>query len=202
MGLFSKSAIEKKLEGIYIPMFQTTMGMTPSQAKRHFKDILKQAKASSEMEGTSKLPLNYGDIRLEKESTHDGIRSILTKLRNEGVRDEDIRWWWNMHDLERRMMTAVDEISRLALFTRVIEDGHTPDEAAKEVRKHHPMFGVPDDTTHTSGKDSPLPVELKDRINIYVQERSLTAPEQFKKDIEESSTFNALIREEIEKGNI
>jgi hypothetical protein len=29
-----------------------------------------------------------------------------------------------------------------------------------------------------------------------------TDPEKFKKEIDESSTFNALIRREIEKGNI
>jgi len=202
MGLFSKSNIEKKLEEIYIPMFRATMGMSSSQAKSTFHQLLKQEKADSEMAGTSNLPSNYSDIRLEKESTDKEIKSILTKLRNEGVRDEDVRWWWNMHDLERRMMVAVDEISRMALFTKLIEDGRTPEEASKQVRKAFPMFGDPDDTTHVTGKDRLLPIELKDRINIYVQERSLKDPEQFKKDIEESATVNALIREEIAKGNI
>jgi len=164
--------------------------------------MLKLAKENSEMEGTSNLPLNYGDIRLEKESTNEGIKSILTKLRKKGVRNEDIRWWWNMNDIERRIIAVVDENSRLAMFTQSVEEGMTGEEAAKKVRKHHPIYGDPYDTTHTIGNDRPLPIELKDRINIYVERRSQTDLEQFKKYIEKSPTFNALVREEIEKGNI
>ena len=202
MGLFSKSDIEKKLEETYIPIFQTMMGMSSSQAKRHFQSMLKLAKEDFEMEGTSNLPLNYGDIILEKESTDETIKTKLAKLRNEGVRNKDIRWWYNMHDLERKMMVAIDENSRLAMFTQSVEEGMTGEEATKKVRKHHPMFGDPYDTTHTIGNDRPLPIELKDRINIYVKKRLQTDLEQFKKDIEKSPTINALIREEIEKGNV
>ena len=202
MGLFSKSDIEKKLEEIYMPLFQTMMCLSLSQAKKHFRSVLQQAKADSINEGTSDLPSNYGDIRLEKESTNEEIKAIFTKLRKEGVRNEDIRWWWNTHDLERRMMVEVDVITRMALFTKLKEEGRTPEEASKVVRKAHPMFGDPNDTTYTSGKDTPLPIEFKDRINIYVEKRISTNPEQFKKDIEVSSTFNALIREEIAKGNV
>ena len=46
---------------------------------------------------------------------------MLAKKRAEGVRDEDIRWWWSMHDLERRMMIKVDDISRLALYIKLRE---------------------------------------------------------------------------------
>ena len=201
-GIIFKIRYRKKLGEIYIPMFQTMMGMSKSQAKSTFRQLLKQAKKDSEIEGTSNLPLNYGDIRLEKESTNEAIKSILTKVRNEGATNEDIRWWWNMHDLERRMMVAVDEISRMALFTKCLEEGMKESEAAAKVRKHHPIFGDPDDNTHTTGNDRPLPIELKDRINIYVERRSETDPQQFKRAIEESSSVNALIRKEIEKGNI
>ena len=69
-----------------------TMGISSSQAKRHFRDMLKLAKENSEMDGSSNLPLNYGDICLEKESTNEKIKSRLMKLREKGVRDEDIRW--------------------------------------------------------------------------------------------------------------
>jgi len=70
------------------------------------------------------------------------------------------------------------------------------------LRKHRAIFGNPDDITDITGKDRPLPYELKDRINIYIENKSQKEPEQFKKDIEKSSSFNALIRKEIKKGNI
>lgn len=206
MGIFSRvfgsSDIDKQLEYQYVPMLQM-MGMSSSQAKNNFHDMLKLAKEESQAEGSSNLPQNFGDILIERESTNDKFRSMLAKRRKEGVRDEDVRWWWNMHDLERRMMLKVDEIFRLSLFKELMEEeGLGEEKAAKEVRKLFPIYGDPEDTTNTNGDDRPLPEELKDRINIYIEKRSLTDPEEYKKQIKESSTLNALIRKEIKKGII
>lgn len=207
MGIFSKlftssSDIEKQLEKQYLPMFQTMMGMPSSQAKSNFYDILKQAEEESLKEGTSNLPQNFGDILLEKESANDTIKSMLTKLRREGVRDEDIRWWWNMHDLERRMMLKVDEAWRMALYLYEKDKGIDENKAAEGVRKFYPIYGNPTDISHTTSDDRSLLPELKDRINIYIEKRKVADPEEYKREIENSSTFNALIRKEIRKGNI
>jgi hypothetical protein len=108
-----------------------------------------------------------------------------------------------MHDLERRMMTKMDEWFRYSLYIKLTkEDGLNEQEALKRLRKVKPIFGNPDDTTHTTGEDRPLPYELKDRINIYTIKKQQTEPEKIKRDIEKSSSFNALIRKEIKKGNI
>lgn len=208
MELFSKlfgssSDIEKQLEELYIPTFQMKMGISSSQAKGIFRDMLKQAKEESLKEGTSNLPQNFGDILLEKESTDEKIKPMLAKKRNEGVRDEDIRWWGNMHDLSRRMMVMIDDWSKVAVFMKLREkDGLSEDEAGKRVGKSFPIFGDPEDISHTTGEDRPLPYELKDRINVFIEKKSQTDPEKFKKEIEESSTFNALIRKEVKKGNV
>ena len=78
-----------------------------------------------------------------------------------------------MHDLERRLMLKIDFMFGLALYTKLIkENGLDKQEAAKKVRKTHPLFGDPDDITHGTGDNRPLPYELKDRINIYIQERN------------------------------
>ena len=101
------------------------------------------------------------------------------------------------------MMQHADFISRFTLFLKLREeDGLNEEEAAKRVGKSFPIFGDPDDITLSTGEDRPLPYELKDRINIYVEKRSQTDPKQFKREIELSSSFNALVRKEIEKGNI
>ena len=108
-----------------------------------------------------------------------------------------------MHDLERRILLKVDDVSIHSLFTKLREqDGLSEDEAAKGMRKGYPLFGDPDDTSHATGEDRPLPYELKNRINIFVQKRLQKDPEKFKKEIKESSTFNALVREEVKKGNL
>lgn len=207
MGIFSKlfgssSDIEKQLEVVYVPMFQTTKGMTLTQAKSTFRGLIKIAKEKSLKEGTSEFPSNFGDIILEQESTNPHYKSLLVRKRNQDVRDEDIRWWWNMHDLERRMMIEDDNWHGFALFLKHKEDGLNEDEAAKRVKKSRPIFGDPDDTSTSAGDDRPLPFELKDRINIYLQKRSQTDIEKFKNEIEESASFNALIRKEIRNGKV
>ena len=170
MGIFSRlfgtsSDIEKQLEDIYVPMFQETRGMSLPQAKSTFRDLLEKAKEEIREEGVSDLPENFGDVLLEKESTHEQTRSFLAKRRKEGVKDQDIRWWWNMHNLERGMIFQVDALDRFAFFLNLTEeDGLSSDEAAKRVRKFHPIFGDPDDTSVTTGEDRPLMPELKDRV--------------------------------------
>ncbi len=208
MGLFSNlfgssSNLERELEEYYVPTFQMMTGMPLTQARSAFRDILKQAKEEAKNEGTLNLPRNFGDILLEKESGDEKIKSMLAKKRKEGVTDKDIKWWWNMHDLERRIMLKVDDIHRLALFEKLREkEGLSVEEAARRIGKSFPVFGDPDDTTRTTGEDRPLPYELKDRINIYIEKRSQVDPEQFKKEIEGSSSVNSFIRKEISKGNI
>jgi hypothetical protein len=198
----ASSTIEKQLEEQYVPMFQAMMGMSSSEARNTFHDMLKQAKEESQDEGTSNLPQNFGDLLLERESTTEKTKSILAKKRAEEVRDKDVRWWWNMHDIERRIMLKVDELYRMALFMKLIEEALDEEQAAERVRKSFPIFGDPDDTTHSTGEDRPLPYELKDRINIYIEKRSLVEPEKFKKEIEASSSVNSFIRKELSKGNI
>jgi polyhydroxyalkanoate synthesis regulator phasin len=213
VGLFSKlfgssSDIEKQLEELYIPIFQKTMGMSLDQAKKFFQDMFQSAKEESLKGNTKNLPQNYGDLLLEAESIDEKTKEMLAKKRREGVRDEDIRWWWNMHDYERWMMIKVDENSRVAGALDEIAKSHADnlekaqEEAAKKVRKFFPMFGDPEDTTHTKGNDRPLPYELKGRIIIYIEERTKKDLNNLKKDIENSSTFNSLIRNKIKSGNL
>ena len=195
--------MEKQIQDQYVPVCQIILGMSPLQAKTSIRDIIEEAKEESLKEDTPELPQNMGDFLLEKESSDEKTRSILAKKRNEGVRDQDIKWWFNMHDFERRILLKVDDVNRHALFAKLREeDGLSEDEAAKGVRRGCPLFGDPDDTTHSTGEDRPLPYELKDRIRSYVEKRMQTDPETFKKEIELSSTFNALIREEVRKGNV
>jgi hypothetical protein len=86
MGIFSKlfgtsSDIQKQLETLYVPMFQMMMGMTLTQAKSTFHDLYKQAENEANVEGSINLPMNLGDILLEKESTRQETKSMLAKRR-------------------------------------------------------------------------------------------------------------------------
>lgn len=208
MGLFSKlfgssSNIERQLEVEYVPMVQMMMDVPPSEAKSVFMGLLDRAKEDARKEGTSKLPENLGDLFLERESTDEKTKSMLTKSRKEGSTSEDIRRWYNLHDLERRLPILLHDAISLSLFIKLQEeDGLSAKEAGQRVRKTQLIFGDPDDTSHTTGDDRPLPPELIGRINVYRAKRLQEDPEQFMEKIEESSTFNAFIRKEIRRGKI
>ena len=198
MGFFSKyNEKEKALLDLYTQGFQKAGIPEPSKmAENLLNEAIKEAKRVA-------LPPNAGDKILEKEKADENTHKVLEKKRREGVRDEDIRWWWNLDNLEKMMMLKVDEFHRMALHIKCRqEDGLSVERAAEQVRKHHPIFGDPEDTTHTQGDDRPLPEELKDRINIYVEKRFANDSEIFKKEVEQSSTFNALVRKEIRVGKI
>lgn len=203
MEVFLKSDIEKKLEDIYVPKLQMVMGVSPSQAKRAFRDMLQKAKEESLEEGTSNLPPNFGDVLLEKETTDEKIRSWLAMKRNEGVSDEEIREWWNMHDLERRILLSFDDVSRFNRFFKSgEEDRGDEEETARGGREFFPVYGDPNEPSHTAGDDRPLPYELRNRVDRYLERKAQTDPEGCRRQIERSSTFNAFIRKEIRKGNI
>lgn len=207
MGFFSNifggsSDIERQLEDTYVPMYVAGKGMSQSEARKAVRDLIQQAKEEAEKEGTTNIPKNFGDTLIDSEHKEQKIKMMLEKRRKDGVKDEDIRWWWNMHDLERRLLTKNDESSHLALFIHNMKEGRNSEESASLVKRYFPIFGDPDDTSTSSGDDRPLPHELKDRINIYIQNRATEDSGKYKKDIERSSSFNALVRKEIKSGRL
>jgi hypothetical protein len=207
MGLLSKllgrsEALRKSMEKTYVPQLMAAMDISLPQAQVTFIKLLEQTKHESSDLGTSKLPENYGDYLLSREGQDETIRSMLASRRQEGVKDEDIRWWWNMHDLERRMMLKVDEQRRTTQYLRYRQAGLSKFEAGGRIRTYYPAYGDPDDLPEASLEDNHLPHELKRRIDRYVQKRLEVDGEALKKEMEASTTFNALVRREIKKGNL
>jgi len=216
MGLFGANynELEKQLLGQYVQSF-TAMGMP--DAGKTAKDMLNKAIEKSKQTGGYNLPHDFGDIILGiKRAEHPNIEKVaeifrrtLPQKRAEGVKDEDIRWWWNLNDVERRMMLSVDELHRMSLFISEIESGKTPNEAGETVWRVHPIYadGDPDTKPESAPfelkrEDFPVPTELKDRVNRYIEKRAKDDPEKFKQEAKNLSTFNALVRKEIKAGNI
>jgi hypothetical protein len=194
--------IERELEAQYVHTLHM-LGFSPSEARRAFWHIMNEIKEESLKTGTSTLPRDFGDWLLERENTDERVQAMLAKRRAEGVTDPDIRWWWNMHYLERAMMCKLDDLHRHALLTRFIEvEGLGREEAAMKLARYDPLFGEPHETHAEPHEDQPLPYELKERVRTYVQRRSILDPEAFASDIKESSSLNALIRKEVQRGNL
>lgn len=202
MGLFSKPSIEKELEKTYIPMFQS-MGMSLGEAKQQFFEYLDKCKLESEREGTDKLPQNFSEVIIENKSSEAGAQDLLARLRIEGVTDNDIRWWWNMHDLERRMMRCDDEWTRMTMFMHYTNNDKMSIEEAKiKLNKRSVLYGSPDLKKQNIEKDDPLPFELKDRINIYINNRAQNDIQDFFDEIDEFSSINAFFRIKIKAGEV
>lgn len=219
MGLFNISSKYNQLERILLDSCSLTwsvsMGLGDSMARKAVKQALDEAIKESKDDGTYYLPRNFGDIIVGKIEVADPaikecaeiIRKNIPKKKKEGVKDEDICWWWNLNEIERRIMSKEDEIARMAMFINEYEKykefprDKATNKAGAKVRKFHPIYGDPDIKTFGTGDDRPLPYELKNRINMYIERRSIDKDE-LKKDIEESSSFNALIRREIRDGRV
>lgn len=194
--------LEAELKRQYIPMLQS-LGMSSSEAQEAASSILEVAKAQSVKEGTDKFQRGFGDFLVEPGTSGGDVPPIVQKLRRNGVTDQDIRWWWNMHDLERRMMVVFDDMSRTSLLIDAMERRKLDEaDAAALVRKTFPIFGDPDNTAHADGEDRPLPFELKGRVSAYMQKRTQGDPKAFREDVANFPTLNALVRHEMTKGNL
>ena len=202
MEFGGSSAHESELEEFYVDMYVSAKGLSPSEARKTIRTFIQQAKEEAQREGTADLPPNFGDGLLAIESTDEKVKAMFSNVRKEGVTDEDIRWWWNMPDLERRLMLKEDESSRIAVFMHHLDQGISQEEAAVKVKEFHPMYGDPSDTSKSSGDDRPLPFELKDRIDRYIEMCREQGADSFKVDLEASSSFNALVRLEMRNGKL
>ena len=198
MGFFSKyNEIEKKLLEIYSKLF-ADVGLP--DAEKMIEGFLDEAIEESKKAGRYNLK-NVGDILLEKEKLSGQVNENFEDKRKEGVRDEDIRWWLNLNDIERMIMLRIDKFNRVSLYLSQLGTGKSTEEALDMVGKYHPIYGDIKNETHSKGDNRPLPFELKDRINIYIEKQGINNS-NFKKKINSSSSFNALIRKEIREGNI
>ena len=195
--------IESALEPQYVSFFQESMNMPEKVAREIYKAFVKEQKEAAHKEGTDRIPDLFGDILLRREQTDEDVKNAFAPKRAEGVTDEDIAQWWNLHDLERRMICKIDEMNRILLFEKLVQgDGVSEPEAARMVAKRFPVYGDPEHLVLETEDDRPLPFELKRRVNRYITERATSDPDGFQQEIESSTSFNALLRQAVRQGKL
>lgn len=213
MGLFSgllgrPNPQELQLEQLYAQMLQVMFQQSREDATNQARQMIAKCKQNAAKEGTDQHPPHSGDTILELARHDPAAKARVDRLRSHGVRDEDIRLWWNLSDLERRMALEVDEIHRVAAFIAYRRQGMGPDSAARQCFKIHPRFGEPD-TPNWGGplqaeltpEDRPLPMELKDRVNRFLQEAA-RGVRAFQERLASATSLNAILREEIRSGRL
>ena len=194
---------EKELEliGMLIAHFKSVNDVNLTNAiadpSKIAEELVDSAIKESKDNHCYNLPKNFGDLILESEKTGQMILKNLKEIRADGVSDDDIRQWWNLDDVERRVSVNMMEINKLYLFNLYKQrDGLTPKDAVTMSLKYYPLFGDPKDTSRFQGNDRPLPQEFLPKIDAYMRMRSLER-EQYEADLKESSSFNALFRKNI-----
>jgi hypothetical protein len=120
MGLFSSlfgnpNSLETRLINEYVMAFRAC-GKGAHESKTMASEMLTRAKQEAAQRGWLNQPPNYGDLLLQQEASNPMVHAALETVREDGVRNEDIRWWWNLHPLERVMMEKSDELNRTAAF--------------------------------------------------------------------------------------
>ena len=199
----TRSSKERELVQDYASQFES-MGFPRDSAKQTAKKLLSHAKQMMQwgVKGRS-FPDQYVSDLAQIGKENQGLAEILMKKRSDGVRDEDIIWWWSLPSLDRYMMLAMDNLHQVAAHDAALSSGLSEVEANNVVWKRNPCYGEPDEEHDTQvGEDRPLPYELKDRINTYIKKRKETDAQQFENEIEQSTSFNALLRKEISAGKI
>lgn len=78
------------------------------------------------------------------------------------------------------------------------------DAAGVRVHQMQPYYGDPRlPALPTEGhQDRCVPWEIKDRVDIYIERRAFEGVASYKRDLEASSSFNALVRTEMDAGRI
>ncbi len=185
---------------LYVQLFSAAGFPSEMMSRETVKSMIKTFQEESEEKGTDRFPENFGNILIE--DADRGIpyaKNIVDTARREGATDEDIIKYWNLSDLERRLMTAVDNIYRGAGYYKKKDEGLPNKEAVIELNRFFPLFGDPNDTSKFSGDNRPLPFELKDRINIYCEKHGVYLNEEKIKGYE---SMNAFLRSELKKGKL
>jgi hypothetical protein len=127
------------------------------------------------------------------------VAHVLTE---EGVTDIDVRWYWSLGPHVHAFFKMLDNLDHLALFSH-LQSTQSPADAATQVRRSHPYYGDPRSPALAGQghEDRLIPWELRDRVDVYLQRRSVDV-DSLLSDRAASTTFNALVRDEIAAGRL
>ena len=198
----SRDSAETRLLDLYSKIWARMQGSSPEAVRAEVAQWIAEAKRDAQRDGDAALPQNHGDIMLNREASDARTQASLAIKRTNGVMDADIRWWWNLNYIERRLMLHIDNLSRLAVFSQQLGEGLSAEEATQRIWKYFPNYGNDQQLSTGQGDDRPIPYELKDRVNKWLERYRLEDPSVLKGWLDRSSTFNAVVRAELRGGRL
>lgn len=198
-NLFGAPRVES-LEERMVREYTEAFALTESRAgaAEYARKFVDEAMNEVNRRGMANEPANYGIVLLQLAPSKPALHAKIKQIENEGVRIEDFLWWWNMPALERVLIEKTDGLNRQEGFYAAVLQGISPEDAAIRMWKVHARYG---DCASEEGEDRPLPIELKQRVLSFT-EKLQTSPAEYRKLIEQFSTFNALVRAAMRQGQV
>jgi hypothetical protein len=196
-----QSGIEHELQEMYAGMLCMLAGWTPKEAEQAVSEAIGMCKQQGKAGGTAHLPPDFGDRLIEAARTGEPkSKRIVEKAHGEGASEDDIREWWNLPDISRRMVLWSEDLFRYTVFLHARnDDGLSAEDAAARVHKMFPIYGDPEDASKLSGDNRPLPHEIRGRVDSYKQ---TYGAEYIAEQVRNFTSYNAFVRHAIAKGLI
>ena len=208
---------KRNLINMYASVYEKTQNLDHTEAQRMATELFESALNEATEKGALDLPKDLGNMIIDKiipihpkaKEIYDKTRKRMLRLKNELVKNNDVIWWWNLTEIERIMINKNDETVRFAFFLNKLQeiaDRYPSVEAATPVaramvNKSFAIYGY--EESPTFDQDSPLPFELKDRVDAYMEKIALNGDIcNLKIKTQHYSSFNAFVRSEIKAGNL
>lgn len=197
-------AMRRHLESECATQLDDILSVGPTQARAMAAEFVEMAFQASKAEQTFDLPQDYGDRLIADEARDPAARARLASRRQEGVRDEDLRWWWNRHDVQRRLAVVLDAVMKSAAVRFLHEQQKLPEaEVLRRLALLYPDYSDSlDDPNIGVDADAPLPIELKNRVSDYLAREAAGPEGRVPRLLKGKSSLNALLREELRAGKI
>jgi len=148
---------------------------------KYMQQAIEEAKADR----MYSLPLNLGDVVLDRLAVNDPIvaervATLVEEMdakRADGMSDSDFREYWNAPEVTRRMQAIALSVNRALLLQHVVETEGPWDSvddafaaATAVVKARHATYAHPSDSDDRSDPHRPLPFEVESavvRLNVF-----------------------------------
>jgi len=141
-----------------------------------------------------------------------GLDEHIKWAKSEGVTDKDIVWWWNLSPLDRIIIKGSDNAFRRAALFEFTNQGLKPEEVMERVKRAFTIYSdikpdlssmTPGDKEYFSSEDKVLPIELHDRVDIYLKNNSDSNDlSKMQREKENFTSANAWVRYLLKNGRL
>ena len=185
--------------------------MTPQDAQGLIVDVITEELRTAKDRGLERLDLPLGDIMLGRSAPpNQHIGNYVANIRStdklrwmaEGVTDVEIKEWWDMGGIMHGCYVAFDNFFLGAQFVDAMQSITTcnsmeelQDAATNHVRKNFPMYGPSNGADLDQDEmDRRIPQEMRLWCDKWALAQRTTTPELLRTKMDQSSSFNALLR--------